>query len=82
MSNKVGIAFEPKTVFIVKSANGVGKTSCTWNIIINIIYGNEKDEDGNCGPVNIFQTEIIDLSTGEKIDGFFSGPMYNGGFPK
>ena len=73
---------DPKTVFIVKSANGIGKTAATWNILINIIYGNEKDEDGNYGPVNIFQTGIIDLATGEKIDGFFSGPMYNGGFPK
>ena len=72
----------PKTIFVIKCANGVGKTAATWNILINIIYGNEKNKEGLYGPVNIFQNEIIDLTTGEKIDGFFSGPMYYGGFPK
>ena len=71
----------PRSVFILKSANGVGKTSVTWNVLINIIYGNEKNDKGKYGPVNIFQTRIVDNETNETIDGFFSGPMYNGKFP-
>jgi hypothetical protein len=73
---------DPKTVFILKSANGVGKTAIVWNVLINIVYGNELDEDNHYGPVSIFQIPTTDTTTGEVIPGFFTEPLYNGAFPK
>lgn len=78
---------DPITVFVLKSANGIGKTASVWNVLINIIYGNEKNKEGKYGPVNIFSEgscgkKIVDMQTGEEIEGFFSAPLYNGAFPK
>lgn len=59
-----------KRIFLVTSANGVGKTTIAWNILLNIIYEN----------YNIYR-KITDLQTGEQFSGFFDFPLYNR-FPK
>lgn len=53
-------------IFLLTSANGVGKTTACINIIANIIYQN----------INIYH-DIKDQDSGEVIPGFFKFPLYN-----
>lgn len=55
-----------KYVFLNMSANGVGKTTIVWNILLNIFYKN----------YNIYEN-VKDLNTGEEFSGFFNFPLYN-----
>ena len=58
--------FGKKRVFVMTSGNGSGKTTVSWNILLNIIYPN----------INKLPP-ATDVQTGEKINGFFNYPLFN-----
>ncbi len=64
------LPLKDKFIFLVTSANGVGKTTSVWNMLLQIFYQNN----------NLYRN-IVDLDTGEKISGFFDFPIYNN-FPR
>lgn len=57
-----------KKIFLLRSGNGVGKTTVVWNVLANIIYGQKY--------VSVYR-DIKDVQTGEVIDGFFNHSLYN-----
>jgi phage terminase large subunit-like protein len=70
----IGTEVPEKRIFLVTSANGVGKTTTAANIFFSVMFGNQ----------NIFRN-ITDVQTGEVIPGFFDFPFYNQypkGWPK
>lgn len=62
--------FGDKRIFLVTSANGTGKTTAAFNIILNIAYPG----------LNIYKY-AKDVQTGEEFPGFFRWPFYMK-FPK
>ena len=61
----IGTQVPEKRIFLVTSANGVGKTTTGANILFSMMFGNQ----------NVFR-DIVDLDTGDTIPGFFDYPLY------
>jgi phage terminase large subunit-like protein len=66
-------SLQGKKVFLLTSANGVGKTTIGAQLVINLVYGN----------INFFRDILVE-ETGERLSSFFDAPLYSNwpGWPK